>query len=113
MNTASAPLQRQLTSGKTEQILKTFELMRLMDREIPGQLISAFLYIASQSRCHKQAIEDDLGFRTSYGSRCSDWLSDYHRLGKLGLGLIKKVVDPSNRRCVLLELTPKGEALVK
>jgi len=32
-------------------------------------------------------------------------------LGKPGLGLIQKYPDPSNRRRVLLELTPKGEAL--
>ena len=107
------PLKRQQTSRRTAQILSAFELMRLMDREIPGQLVSAFLYIASHNPCHKQAMEEDLGFRAASGSRTTDWLSDYHRLGKPGLGLIKKTVDPSNRRRVILALAPKGEALIR
>jgi DNA-binding MarR family transcriptional regulator len=107
------PLKRTVTSRQTMSLLNAFELLRLMDREIPGQLVSAFLYIASHNPCHKQAMEEDLGFKTSSASRTTDWLSDYHRLGKPGLGLIKKYKDPSNWRRVLLKLTPKGEALIK
>jgi hypothetical protein len=109
--TFSEPLKRQQTSAQTAKLLEAFELLRTLDREVPGQLVSAFLYIASHNPCHKQAMEEDLGFKVASGSRCSDWLSDYHRLGKPGLGLIQKYPDPSNRRRVLLELTPKGEAL--
>jgi DNA-binding MarR family transcriptional regulator len=107
------PLKRQTTSQSTERLLNAFELLRLMDREIPGQVVSAFLYIASHNPCHKQALEEDLGFKVASGSRTTDWLSEYHRLGKPGLGLIKKYQDPLNRRRVLLELTPKGEALIR
>jgi DNA-binding MarR family transcriptional regulator len=107
------PLKRQTTSRTTAKLLSAFELLRLMDREIPGQLVSAFLYIASHNPCHKQAMEEDLGLKTSSGSRLSDWLSDYHRLGKPGLGLIKKTTDPVNRRRTILELSPKGEALIR
>jgi DNA-binding MarR family transcriptional regulator len=84
-----------------------------MDREIPGQLVSAFLYIASHNPCHKQALEQDLGFAVASSSRTTDWLSDHHRLGKKGLGLIKKYPDPLNRRRVVLALSPKGEALIR
>ena len=107
------PLKRTITNSQTLGILNAFELLRLMDREIPGQLVSAFLYIASHNPCHKQALEEDLGFETSSGSRTTSWLSDYHRLGKPGLGLIKKYKDPTNWRRVLLKLTPKGETLIK
>jgi DNA-binding MarR family transcriptional regulator len=107
------PLKRQTTSRTTAKLLSAFELLRLMDREIPGQLVSAFLYIASHNPCHKQALEEDLGFGVASGSRTTDWLSSHHRLGKPGLGLIKKTMDPLNRRRVLLELTPKGEALIR
>ena len=107
------PLKRTITNSQTLGILNAFELLRLMDREIPGQVVSAFLYIASHNPCHKQALEDDLGFKTSSGSRTTDWLSDYHRLGKPGLGLVKKYKDPSNWRRVMLKLTPKGETLIK
>jgi DNA-binding MarR family transcriptional regulator len=107
------PLKRQTTSRTTANLLQAFELLRLMDREIPGQLVSAFLYIASHNPCHKQAMEEELGFKAASGSRCTDWLSSHHRLGKPGLGLVKKYIDPSNRRRTLLELTPKGEALIR
>ena len=107
------PLRRQQTSRTTAKLLQGFELLRLMDREIPGQLVSAFLYIASHNPCHKQALEEDLGFETSSGSRTTSWLSDYHRLGKPGLGLVKKYKDPSNWRRIMLKLTPKGETLIK
>ena len=107
------PLKRTITNRRTLGILNAFELLRIMDREIPGQVVSAFLYIASHNPCHKQALEEDLGFKNSSGSRTTDWLSDYHRLGKPGLGLVKKYKDPSNWRRIMLKLTPKGETLIK
>ena len=111
--TYAEPLKRQLTDPALAQFMNAFELLRQMDREIPGQLVSAFLYIASHNPCHKQAIEEDLDLKTSSASRLTDWLSDYHRLGKPGLGLILKYKDPSNYRRIIVELTPKGEALAK
>lgn len=54
----------------------------------------------------------DLGLAQSSISRCTDWLSDYHRLGKPGMGLIVKKTDPMDRRVRRLYLTPKGQ-LVK
>jgi DNA-binding MarR family transcriptional regulator len=95
------------------QLLKAFELLRLMDREIPGQLVSAFLYIASHNPCHKQALEEDLDLPTSSSSRLVDWLSHYHRLGKPGLGLVTKTKDPTNFRRIIVTLTPKGESLAR
>ena len=95
------------------QVLKAFELLRLMDREIPGQLVSAFLYIASHNPCHKQALEEDLDLATSSSSRLVDWLSHYHRLGKPGLGLVIKSKDPTNFRRIIVSLTPKGESLAR
>ena len=109
----SDPLKRQTTSAQTAKLLHAFDLLRTLDREVPGQVVSAFLYIASHNPCHKQALEEDLDFKNSSGSRTTDWLSDYHRLGKPGLGLIKKYKDPSNWRRILLKLTPKGEALAE
>ena len=107
------PLRRTRTDRDIYRMLQGFELLRLMDREIPGQLVSAFLYIASHNPCHKQALEEDLDLKTSSASRLTDWLSDYHRLGKPGLGLIVKYKDPSNFRRIIVKLTPKGELLAK
>lgn len=107
------PLRRQLTNENMLRLMKAFELLRLMDREIPGQLVSAFFYVCSHNGCHKLALEQDLGLETASSSRLTDWLSDYHRLGKPGLGLIEKRRDPSNRRRQILHLTAKGELLLQ
>ena len=108
----SDPLKRQVTDPRINQLLGAFNLLREMDREIPGQLVSAFLYVASHNPCHKLALEEDLCFKTASSSRLIDWLSDYHRLGKPGLGLVSKYKDPSNYRRVIVELTHKGKQLI-
>ena len=107
------PLRRLVTDDNAYRLMSAFELLRLMDREIPGQLVSAFFYIASHNPCHKLAMEEDLSFSSASSSRCCDWLSDLHRVGKPGLGLIIKYDDPSNRRRVMCKLSPKGEAVLK
>lgn len=107
------PLKRQVTNARMAKVLKAFELLRLMDREVPGQLVSAFLYVASHNPCHKQAMEEELGLKCSSGSRLIDWLSDYHRLAKPGLSLVKKTKDSYNLRRIVIELTPKGESLAR
>ena len=107
------PLKRAVTDDHMLKLMKAFELLRLMDREIPGQLVSAFFYVCSHDPCHKLAMEEDLGLRTASASRLTDWLSDFHRLGKPGLGLIEKYTDPSNRRRQYLRLTEKGKSLRK
>jgi len=105
------PLKRLVTDDQILKLMKAFELLRLMDREIPGQLVSCFFYVCSHDGCHKLAMEEDLGLKTASASRLTDWLSDYHRLGKPGLGLIEKYTDPTNRRRQYLRLTEKGKSL--
>ena len=79
-----------ITDTKLAKLQLAFDSLREMDREIPGQVVSAFLFIASHDGCHLQALTDELGLQTASRSRVTDWLSDYHRLGKPGLGLITK-----------------------
>ena len=106
------PLRRQLTDPGLTGLLKIIELFRIMDREVPAQVITTFLYIAAHDNCHKQALEEDLNFTTASSSRNTSWLSDQHRLNKPGLGLIIKKPDPTNGRRLTLRLTNKGKALV-
>ena len=107
------PLRRTRTTPQIERLLKAMNLLRVLDREMPAQVIATFLYVASHDNCHKLAMEEDLTFSTASGSRNTDWLSKYHRLNKPGLDLISKEVDPTNRRRQILKLTPKGHELVK
>jgi len=107
------PLRRQLTDPTAERLLKVAELLRVLDREFPAQLLSTLLYVASHDNCHKQALEEDLNFTTASGSRNTDRLSKVHRLNKPGLNFIYKEDDPTNRRRQQLKLTPKGEQFIK
>ena len=106
------PLRKQLTDDRLINLLKALEYLRTevapkMDH-IPLQVVSAFLYVASHNECHKQQIEQVFGLSVAAGSRCTDFLCEENRLGKDGLGLITKEVDPTNRRRQVLRLTQKG-----
>ena len=107
------PLRKQLTDDRLINLLKALEYLRTevapkMDH-IPLQVVSAFLYVASHNECHKQQIEQVFGLSVAAGSRCTDFLCEENRLGKDGLGLITKEVDPTNRRRQVLRLTQKGK----
>ena len=105
------PFRRELTDQSIEKVLEVIELFRRLDPEIPGQVIACFLYIASHNDCHKQALEEDLYLAVASSSRSTDYLKKTNRLGQKGLDLIKKEVDPTNKRRVTLSLTSKGERL--
>lgn len=107
------PLKRAITDDSMLALLRAFERLRTLDREMPGQVVSTFLYVASHDPCHKQAIEEDLVHTTASCSRNLDWLCDRTRYDKGGLELVEKYRDPSNGRRFLCRLTPKGQALVR
>ena len=96
-----------------EGLLAVMEHLRGLDREVPGQVVSVLLYIAIHEPCHKQAIEEDLGFTTASCSRNITWLSYKHRLKKPGLGLVQFERDPYNRKRYIVWLTPEGKELIK
>lgn len=94
------------------KLLRIQELLREKDHEVPGQLVSVFYFIASHNPCHTTAIAQGLAMAQNSVSRNTDWLSTHHRLGKPGLGLIRKKTDPLDQRLKVCELTPKGERLI-
>jgi len=105
------PLATQCTDARLEKVHLAFDQLLLLQREIPGQLVRTFLYIASHDGCHKQALEQELNMTTASSSRNTDWLSD-GRMGvnHKGLGLITKEQDGRRQR---LRLTPRGKDLVR
>lgn len=107
------PLRSQCTDAQMERLLKAMDLLRILDREMPAQVTSCFLYVASHKNCHKQAMEEYLDISAASGSRNTDWLGKHHRLGKPGLELIQKESDPTNRRRAVLNLTDRGQRVVK
>ena len=104
---------RVVTDYQMAKLAKAIEHFRTFDKEIPAQVIATFLYVASHDDCYKGDLEKALAFSTASGSRNTDYLSDFHRLNKPGLGLIAKYRDQTNRRRQILKLTPKGRILVK
>ena len=92
------------------------ELFRSHDPEMPAQVISVFLYIASHDDCSKVQLQDKdagLNMLSSSASRNTDWLAHKHRLGKDGLNWIIKYRDPTDQRKQLMRLASKGVLIVK
>jgi DNA-binding MarR family transcriptional regulator len=107
---------RQTTNLEMEKLLKAMELFRSHDPEIPAQVISVFLYIASHDDCSKVQLQDKevgLNMPSASASRNTDWLSHKHRLGKRGLNWVIKYRDPTDMRKQIMKLSPQGTLLVK
>ena len=113
MERGSDPFKKTLTDNDMNRLFQCMEEFVKFDPEMPLQLQLTFLYIASHNGCHKQALEEELGYSNAAGSRNTDYLALQHRYGKRGMNLISKDRDPSNRRRYALTLTKQGHALVK
>lgn len=107
------PLRRTLTNPDMDRLGRVMNLLRMLDKEVPAQVLAVFFYIASHDNCHKTAIEEDLNMPNSSMSRNIDRLTEHHRLNKAGMGLVVKEEDPSNRKRLQLKLSPKGQELIK
>jgi len=99
------PLRKQLTDPKIARLLKVINLIRLYDRDVPGQVMATLLWVASHEGGHKTAAST---------SRNTDWLAKKNPiLGRPALGLIVKEPDETNKRRVTLSLSSKGRDLIK
>ncbi len=102
-----------LVDPKAKRIYEAIELLRILDREMPAQLVSTFLYIAAYEPVDTLQIGKATGLAKSSVSRNTDWLSSHHRIKtRVGLGLITKEANPLNWRTRICRLTPKGTALI-
>lgn len=110
------PLKRTQTDNQAAKLLRAWETLRLLHREVPAQAVTVLLYVAAHNPCHKQAIEEDLGLTTASCSRCIDFLKVQGprrpSIVTRSIGLITKYRDPSNGRRFLLKLSDKGERLL-
>ena len=101
-----------ITDLSVDRLRRVVDLMRLFDQQLPAQVISVFFYVASHDGCSTSGMPEELGLAQSSISRCTDWLSDYHRLGKPGMGLIVKKKDPYDSRLRRVYLTDKGRNVI-
>ena len=99
-----------------EKLLRAIELCRRHDPELPSQVISVFLYIASHDDCTKVQLGDHdvgLGMSSASCSPTAHWLSGRHRLKKEGLGWVEKYRDPTDQRKINYRLNTQGKAIVR
>ena len=105
------PLKRLVTNDNALKLMLMSEKFRELDREVPGQVVAMFLYIASHNPCHKMAIEEDLEFTTASASRNLAWLTGTKRNVKVGMCLVEKYKEEGSRR-LLCRLTTEGKVFI-
>lgn len=91
-------------------LFQVFERFRELEGEMPIQQILVLTYVALNEGKTQRELQDALNMPSSTTSRNIAALSEVHRLGKPGLGLVTWVDHPTDRRSKLLQLTPKGRA---
>ena len=114
-----------MTQARLEGLLKidneSYNLLRVLSlfmkldntQDVPLQAMAVFWYVATYQNCNKRDIEEYFKMSKASASRMTDYISRYHRLGKVGLGLISKEQDPKDKRRTLLKLTRKGKDLIE
>ena len=97
------------------RMLSVVETLRVLDVEMPAQVISCFLFVASRDDgCTTAELQLELGLTAASTSRCTTWLTGQHRSNPTrGLNLITKEVYQPNKRLRYLRLTQQGRNLAK
>jgi DNA-binding MarR family transcriptional regulator len=101
------------TNSNLRRALRLVEEFRNLDGNIPGQAIHCFLEIATQPGIAVKDLAVRTNMAASSASRNVMLLSDTHRSGKPGLGLIEVRQNPNDWRRKSVYLTPEGERLVQ
>lgn len=97
------------TYNSAQQFIR---LLRNQQNEMPMQQADVLLTIARRPGLTMAELAEEVDLAQSSCSRNVAALSDYHRLGKPGLGLVEAVIDPRNPRRRLMYLTQKGKVFV-
>jgi hypothetical protein len=97
------------------RLLDVIETLRVLDVEMPAQVISCFLFVASRpDGCTTAEMQEELGLTAASMSRNTTWLTGQHRSNPdRGLNLITKEVYEPNKRLRYLRLTQHGRNLAK
>ena len=97
------------------RMLSVVETLRVLDVEMPAQVMSCFLFVASRDDgCTTAELQTELGLTAASMSRCTTWPTGQHRSNpSRGLNLITKEVYQPNKRLRYLQLTQQGRNLAK
>lgn len=91
---------------------KFIQLLRQQNAEMPMQQADVLLAIARKPGLTMAELAEECDMAQSSCSRNVAALSEYHRLGKPGLGLVEAVIDPREPRRRAIFLTQKGKVFV-
>ena len=78
---------------------------------LPLHFAQMFLLVALYEPITYKRLEEEINLTNSSVSRTLNALSDFHRTGEPGLGLIKLVNDPAEGRRRVARLSAKGKAI--
>lgn len=97
------------------RMMGVVETLRVLDVEMPAQVMSCFFFVASRDDgCTTAELQLELGLTAASMSRCTTWLTGQHRSNpSRGLNLITKEVYQPNKRLRYLRLTQQGRNLAK
>jgi DNA-binding MarR family transcriptional regulator len=99
--------------NRFRSIMTIVNTFRDLDTEMPMQQAMVFLWVAMNEGKTQRDMRGTLDIPSSTASRNLAALSDFHRLGKPGLGLVVFVDHPEDRRSKLLYLSKKGRDVVQ
>lgn len=88
------------------------DMLRSAQHEMPVQQIAVLLWVAENEGDTQVQMREDLHMASSTASRNIAALSDYHRLGKPGLGFVDIRECLEDRRAKRLWLTEKGKVFI-
>lgn len=109
----SAWLDDDIKRRELRQIYYLLQRFRGQDGEMPVQQMLVFCWVALNEGGLQRDLCASLEMANSTASRNIAALSEVHRLGKPGLGLITWVESNVDRRSKLLILTQKGKAFAQ
>ena len=94
------------------RLLGAIETLRVLDVEMPAQVIACFLFVAANDGCTTKELQEELELTAASTSRNTTWLTGEHRSNpKRGLNLVTKEVYRPNKRMRILRLTTEGRKL--
>lgn len=90
------------------KMLRLIEKFRVLDAEMQMQTAAVFALVAVRSSITMKEIGARLNLSQSSCSRNVAALSGWHRLDRVGHGLVETINDPAERRRKIVRLTAEG-----
>ena len=101
------------TTKQINQAIKIVEEFRKIEANIPSQVIQVFLEIAREPGIATRDMFHRANISPASGSRALAFLSEKHRSGKAGMGLISTERHPDDWKTLICRMTPKGDRLLR